>query len=772
MSTLPQPTVFENALNRLAQSTSDVLPGGTDLGDYRIVKLLGAGGMGLVYLADQLQPVRRQVAIKLLKHELHGSLGLAYFNVERQAIAQMQHPAIAQVFDAGTTASGNPFFVMEYVDGEPITEAADRASLATAARLEIFVKLCMGVHHAHQKGVVHRDIKPSNVLVAAVDQALSPKLIDFGVALAIGSSNAPLSSSARDRVGTAAYMSPEQAGLNALDVDIRSDVYSLGVLLADLLSPRLQASPSKAAPPTLNPANAPTEMSAEPKPGRPQLAPHDPELQAIIKKACQVDRELRYASAAALADDVRRFLAFERVLAWPDSRMYRLRKLIRRNRLAIAAAGIALLGVLGGGISTWISLTDAREQRAVAVAAAERATIEAAKSQKTAEFLTNVFDSVRPRRAGLLDKTLLRLTLDEGVKRAASELKDQPEVLASIQFSLGQAYSALGDFKTAQPLLRAAEVGFTQTRGANSPLTFEVAAARIKSLADAGEFKEAQAQGHKIYKDAVAALGERSPSALDVLHSIAYAQWQGGDPQKAEKSLKEALRLRETFQKADDPAILAIRSNLGAVYGGLGRFDDAVAQVTEVIDRAGANPKLNPEEYLGDLIVRASLNQMRGQPDAVIADLEPNLAAIRQVHGDLHPTTNAALANLASALAQNGRMAEAAPLYAESLAIGRQLYTGNNIRLAYSLHNFGSFERRSGRLSEALKYEFEALAMADAVGSKDGVFKGEIHSGIAAAQSGLKQTELAKRNRLLALDYFTKALGADHPRSKEERLKL
>lgn len=771
-SALPAATIFAAALDQAARPSSDPLAPGTQLGDYRIVRLIGAGGMGVVYLADQLEPVQRQVAIKLLQRELHGSLGLAYFNVERQALAQMQHPAIAQVYDAGTTPSGNPFFVMEYVDGEPITDAADRHQLNTSARIELYIRLCMGVHHAHQKGIVHRDIKPNNVLVAQVDQQLQPKLIDFGVALAVGSSASLVSSSARDRVGTAAYMSPEQSGMQQLDVDTRTDVYSLGVLLADLLQPRRIAPVNSAPPPTLSAGDEPTEVAAERVSSGLALEQLAPELAAIIGKATELDRERRYASAAALADDLGRYLKHERVLAYPDSRLYRLRKLVRRNRLAIVATAFALAGLLTGAVATTLSLIEAREQRAVAVAAAARAQVEAAKSAQTAEFLTHVFDAIKPRRAGVLDKTLMRVTLDEAVLRAERELKDQPEVLASIQLSLGSAYRSLGDYKTSLKLLRAAELGFSQTRGADSQTTLNAASERLLAMVENGEFEAALKDAKTLYAVAEKNFGANSLTTMALLHVVGYSQWLGGDAKAAEKTLLQELQTRLKFQPENAEEVIGIHSNLGAVYGQMGRFDEGVEQVTRAIEQLTPAGEPYGGQALNDLVVRASLNQMRGKPDLVIADLAPNLEAIRKTNGEVHPASTAAAANLGSALAELGRLDEAAPYYRTALANSRLLYPPSDVRIAYALHNAGAFARRRGEFAQSLTLQNEAFSVFKASGSKNGIFVGELHSGLAGAYEGLKQLSTARQQRELAIAAFVAAVGAEHPRTQEEQALL
>src|SRR5204862_2593858 len=346
---------------------------GSVIGPYKLLQQIGEGGMGTVYMAEQTQPVRRTVALKLIKAGMDSRQVLARFGAERQALALMDHPNIAKVFDAGTTDAGRPYFVMELVKGIPITRFCDERRLTTRERLELAIPVCQAVQHAHQKGLIHRDIKPSNVLIATYDGRPVPKVIDFGIAKATGRqlTDHTLVTGFGSVVGTLEYMSPEQAELNQLDIDTRSDIYSLGVLLYELLagSPPFsrkeleeagmlemlrvirEQEPSKPstklstadALPTLA-ANRGTEPAKLTKLVR-------GELDWIVMKALEKDRNRRYESANGFAMDVQRYLADEAVPACPPSAGYRLRKVVRRNKGRLGAAAVlalALLAAVGG----------------------------------------------------------------------------------------------------------------------------------------------------------------------------------------------------------------------------------------------------------------------------------------------------------------------------------------------------------------------------------------------------------------------------------------
>jgi serine/threonine protein kinase len=353
-------------------------------GKYKLIEEIGEGGMGSVYMAQQTEPVKRAVAVKVIKAGMDSKAVLARFEAERQALAMMDHPNIARVLEAGTTDGGRPFFVMELVKGQPITQFCDERKLTPRQRLELFVPVCQAIQHAHQKGIIHRDIKPSNVLIALYDDKPVPKVIDFGMAKAAGQTltDKTLLTGFGAVVGTPEYMSPEQANLNNLDIDTRSDVYSLGVLLYELLTgstPVDRKSLGKAA--LLEILRIVREVEA-PKPSQrlstaealPSVAANrgtEPaklsqlmkgELDWVVLKALEKDRSRRYETANALSRDVQRYLADEVVEARPPSTGYRLKKFVRRHKGQVIAASLVLFALLAGMAGTTGGLFEARKQ--------------------------------------------------------------------------------------------------------------------------------------------------------------------------------------------------------------------------------------------------------------------------------------------------------------------------------------------------------------------------------------------------------------------------
>jgi serine/threonine protein kinase len=389
---------------------------GARIGPYRIIDRLGSGGCGVVYLAEKLEPLKRKVALKIIRLGMGTEKVIARFAVEREALALMDHPFIARVLDSGTTSSGSPYFAMELVDGEKITDFCDHHKLRPRQRLELFTRVCDAIQHAHQKGVIHRDIKPSNILVHSHEGEAVPKVIDFGIAMATADRADPASTNTRNGnfLGTPDYMSPEQAA-GSLDIDTRSDIYSLGALLYELLSghppfgrqrfkelaiEEIQSVlvneeiPAPSARLKMLPVAGLEEITAA-RSSDPQdlFQCFAGDLDWIVIKATEKDRRRRYETANALAMDVRRFLKEEAILARPPSRRYLIAKWIRRNRITFAAASIALSGLLGGlGLSTWLFLRerDARQVQAHLRVEAERARaneVRLLETTRAAEFI-------------------------------------------------------------------------------------------------------------------------------------------------------------------------------------------------------------------------------------------------------------------------------------------------------------------------------------------------------------------------------------------------
>src|SRR2546427_6985046 len=430
---------------------------GDRIGRYKLREKVGEGGCGVVYVAEQEEPVRRRVALKVVKLGMDTRQVVSRFEAERQALAIMDHPNIAKVLDAGTLENGRPYFVMELVRGIKITDYCDQNHLDTTQRLWLFIQCCNAVQHAHQKGIIHRDLKPSNILVTLHDGVPVPKVIDFGIAKATEGrlTNLTVYTELRQFIGTPAYMSPEQAEMSGLDIDTRSDIYALGVLLYELLTGKTPFDANELLKAGLDemrrriretePVRPSTRLSTlrgeeltttakrrglEP-PKLINLLRGD--LDWIAMKCLEKDRARRYETANGLASDIQRHLNNEPVVACPPSNLYRFQKLVRRNKLAFgAAAGIATALVIGLAASTW-SLIKERVALRRAVAAELNAKTEAAKSQQVARFLQDMLNGVGPAVALGRDTRMLQEILDKTAERLGKDLGNQPEVEAALR---------------------------------------------------------------------------------------------------------------------------------------------------------------------------------------------------------------------------------------------------------------------------------------------------------------------------------------------------
>ncbi len=435
------------------------------IGPYRVLELIGEGGMGVVYAAEQVEPIRRRVAVKVIKLGMDTKEVIARFEAERQALAMLDHPGVARVFDAGSTHAGRPYFVMELVKGLPLTEYCAKHRLSLRDRLQLFMQMCDAVQHAHQRGIIHRDLKPSNVLVAAPEGGRPiPKVIDFGVAKATASrlSERTLFTEQGRLIGTPEYMSPEQAEMSGLDVDTRTDVYSLGVMLYELLTGVLPFDPQRLRSGGYVEIQRIIREDDPPRPsmrlseiGRIESSPRDDarlqarhlrgELDWIVMRAIDKDRTRRYESASALYKDVERYLADEPVFAGPPSVVYKLRKFVKRHRfITFAMASTLLAGVVGVAGLT-IGLINAREAQALADRRADNALV-------AADFLQKVLFHVDPENGG--GRLSLREVFDIASRAVGEDLSEHPEVEASVRESIGVAYRRLSMFSDAAPHLR------------------------------------------------------------------------------------------------------------------------------------------------------------------------------------------------------------------------------------------------------------------------------------------------------------------------------
>jgi eukaryotic-like serine/threonine-protein kinase len=656
---------------------------------YKLLEEIGEGGMGVVYMAEQTQPIRRRVALKIIKPGMNSRQVIARFEAERQALALMDHPNIAKVFDAGSTAKGRPYFVMELVKGIPITEFCDRLHLSPRERLELFVPVCQAIQHAHQKGIIHRDIKPSNVLVSLYDGKAVPKVIDFGVAKAIDQqlTERTLYTQFGAIVGTLEYMSPEQAENSSLDIDTRTDVYSLGVLLYELLtgSTPLERHRTRVAacsevlrrireeePPSLSSRLSKTDGLAAIAANR-DMEPAKlarlvrGELDWIANRALEKDRKERYQTANDLARDLERYLAGEPVEAGAPRANYRLRKFARQHRVAIATVwAFATILIAATAVSSWMAVRATREQRR-----AERAVVEA--NALLAFFQNKLLSAARPRgqERGLGYEITLREAIDAAESSIATGFAGQPTVEASIRSTLGATYLRLGDFELAARQHERAVALRSEALGPDHSDTLVAMDHLANAYRATGRALEAIPILEKVLPGCLKTLGPDHRHTLAATGDLALAYQSAGRITQAIPLFERAVGVaQKSLGTGDDQTLLAM-NNLAIAYKQDGRVGEALPLYTRVL--AARQAKLAPDhpDLLTSMNTLAALLQVTGKIPEAIELLQKVLTLRKEALGADHPRTLMSMGNLAVAYSDSGRTDEALDLYREVLASRR-----------------------------------------------------------------------------------------------------
>ncbi len=628
----------------------------TEIGNYHIEAVVGEGGFGTVYRAEQVAPVRRTVALKLIKAGMDTRQVIARFESERQALAMMDHACVAKVFDAGTTEQGRPFFVMEFVDGVPIHQFCDDHRLSLQERLRLFVDVCEAIQHAHQKGIIHRDIKPSNVLVIEQDGRHIPKVIDFGIAKATDQrlTEQSMVTEMGQFIGTPAYMSPEQADTTTTDIDTRSDVYSLGVLLYELLTglppfdqKRLRSAAYHEIQRIIREEDPPrpsTRISGEGDVTRviSDLRKLEPsrliktirgDLDWIVMKAMEKDRGRRYDSASGFARDIERYLNDEPVLASPPNSTYRIKKLIRRNRGAVAAAaGIAMTLLLGIGGTTY-GMLSANEQRDRANAAALSAERKAQTAERISEFVVGLFEASDPDSAKGESISALEL-LDIGAAKIQA-LDNEPVVKAELQEAIGWVMLVLGRLQESKPLLeRALEYRRSQpTGGAELAQCLNM----VANLYDqGGDYQQAEAVAQEA-TDIREKLFGASVELATSLNTLGNVYWHQDRLEEASVIHRRALKMRESLLPPMHQDIAQSLHNLGALRYFANDLAEAESMYKRAIEIEHATEGENSHGLATSMHVLAIVYQDQGKLAEAIELENQSLAIKERVLGEEHP---------------------------------------------------------------------------------------------------------------------------------------
>ncbi len=690
---------------------------GSRIGPYKLLQRIGEGGMGEVWLAEQIEPIRRRVAIKIVKLGMDTEQVIARFAAERQALALMDHQAVARVFDAGSTPEGRPYFVMEHVHGEPITAYCDRHRLAIDERLRLLQDVCAGVQHAHQKGIIHRDLKPSNVLVTLTGDTPRPKVIDFGVAKAIQQklTERTLFTERGVMIGTPEYMSPEQAEAAELDVDTRTDVYALGVMLYELLVGALPLDPRRLRQAGLDAIRQRIREQEPPRPSERMSSREDQSVEVarrrrtdpirlahvlkgdldwITMKAMEKDRTRRYGSPSDLAADIGRYLAHEPVLARPPSVGYKARKFLRRHRVLVPVATLGLAALIAfAGMMSW---------------QARRIALERNRAEWVAEFLVGLFLAPDPSLTHGRTVTAREL-LDRGAARIDTETSGDPALRSRMMSILGRTYEGLGLYDKAAKMLSRSLLLQREHLGTNRRGTIETMHNLAVVYWDVGRYQDAE----ELYREAIDAgrigLGEQDPLTLTSMANLATTLNTLGRYAEAESLHQRVFALRRHVRGPDHLETLSSAVDLALVWQQQGRYAEAEALIGETAaTMTWVLGQDNPETLKAKHNHATVLNRLERYAAADTLYREA-LQGMRAVLGDSHPNTLACLLATAMNCASQQRFPEADSLLRAALGEQRRVLGEHHPATLNSVYNLGCLSALRGDRAAALGSLREAV---------------------------------------------------------------
>jgi non-specific serine/threonine protein kinase/serine/threonine-protein kinase len=754
---------------------------GSQIGCYRLLRVLGEGGMGMVYLAEQEQPIRRQVALKIVKPGMDSARVIARFEAERQALALLDHPNIAHVYDAGTTESGRPYFVMEYVDGPPITEYCDRRKLTIEQRLSLFQQVCNAVQHAHQKGIIHRDLKPSNIVVAGEGEKAAPKIIDFGVAKAVGKplTERTLVTEDSHLLGTPEYMSPEQADMASEDVDTRSDVYSLGVLLYVLLTGTLPFDSD-----TLRTGGIEhiRQVIRETNPKRPstrlkklgdeatkaaenrctQVAALArrlrSELEWIPLKAMRKHRCERYRSAAELADDVENYLKGDPLAAGPPTVRYRLGKFLQRNRILAASVTVVLIVLcVAVIISTHFAIKAGRQARI---------------AQAVNGFLNQyVLRSFNPYREEGGEVTPLSI-LDAASSKLEGRFEGEPLIEASIHQTLGDMYLNYSQFEVARQHLERALRIQRKHLGEKDPATINSVFSLGYVLKRQGRYEEAEPYLLKALYARGRIFGPAHSRTLYAKHHLGllymlqgrYSEWQ-----------PMSLELLQTSQLALDientTRILAI-SNTGRLYCFLGHYSRAEPLLVKALDlcrRVKGEQSAWVQEFTGWL---GWLYHCQGRYAEAQSLLEQSVEMCRRMRGEEADILLRFTNFLGALYIDQGQYDKAKRLFVDAMATGALRLGEQHPAMLTCTNGLGVVHRSQSHYHEAERLLAEALDGRSSMLGNDHPDTLQTLNDFGVLRREQKRYEEAEGLLCQALEGRQHRLGPDHPDTLESMHEL
>jgi len=772
------------------------------IGRYRVIRKLGEGGMGVVYLAEQENP-RRVVAVKVIKSIAASRSTLQRFEHEAHVLGMLQHPGIAQIFEAGTaemklagiSAAGiHPYFAMEYVDGQTITKHAEHRRLGTRQRLELFMKVCEAVQHAHQKGVIHRDLKPANILV--IDDAAGgdskhrsgntalgqPKILDFGVARLTDSDIqvTTIQTDAGQLVGTLQYMSPEQIAADPDGLDTRSDVYALGVILYELLTGRPPYDLRKM---MVHDAarvirdEEPTRLSSINRTFR-------GDIETIVGKALEKDKTRRYQSAAELADDIRRYLSDEPLVATPPSRVYQFRKFARRNKVLVGATAAVAVALCAAVLGLSQAVLTAHRQRddaklAEATERALRISMEQARDQELSQrmaaqrqskiakavndFLNNdLLAQADPVNQPDRDITL-RSVLDHAADKVADRFADEPEVQASIRLSLGKTYQSLGEHNAAEPQLREAWNLCKNALGEDDELTLTAEAALADLMRLQGEYDAAEQMIRRVILVASRLLGAEHELVLNSRDILAMTLEKLNRYIEAEPLMAENLEIRRRLHGDESPETLLSMRLLGLFFERNGKFAEAEEIMVRTIQAMIKARGLDHPDTMAAMNNLALVYVGQQRYDEAEQILTPVYETQKRLLGERHSDTMTTLSNLATSIMGQHRLAEAEPLLAKKFAMVKEVLGPTHSDTLNAMNTLGGLYWRTKRYEDAENIHREVIRIGRETYGEKHLETMVAHACLMRLQISMNRIDEAKATGEYAYSLMVETLGNDQP---------
>ena len=735
----------------VASASADVtsaLP--SKIGPYRILRLLGEGGMGIVYEAEQVHP-RRTVALKVIRSGLGDPKLVRRFEHELLALGRLQHPGIAQIYEAGTADNGfgpQPYFAMELVRGQPLLEYADAHQLTARQRLELMARVCEAVHHAHQRGIIHRDLKPGNILV---DQTGQPKILDFGVARAIDSdARMTHQTDLGQIVGTLAYMSPEQVQADPLELDTRSDIYSLGVLLYQMLTNRLPYNVSTRLPEAVR-----TIQEDEPKPLSTVSSAYRGDIETIVGKALEKDKTRRYSSAAELAADIRHYLHDEPIMARPASTIYQLQKFVHRHKALVCGLAAVFIVLIAGII--------------VSMREAARANREAATSRAISDFLQNdllaqasAANQARPNNKPDPDLKV-RTAVDRAASRIAGRFDKQPEIEAAIRDTIGQTYTDLGLYTEARTQLERALDLRRQLLGVKNPDTLKTMD-RLGYVAFLqGKYPEAETILSNALTIQRRTLGPEHPDTLSTLNTLATTTWAEGKYPQAEALDTQILEIRRRMLGPENPSTLTTMGNLAIIYDEEGKYAQAEALYTQSLEIRRRVLGPDHPDTLGSMNNLANLYWAEGKYARAEALFTQTLEMRRRVSGPEHPYTLMCMMNLAGVYTDEGEYAQAEALESRALEVQRRLLGPENPDTLKSMNNLAGDYLDEGKYAQAETLFSQTLEIRRRVLGPEHHYTLKSMDTLANAYAAQGEYTRAEPLFVQTLEIERRVLGPEHP---------